>query len=337
MSAEVQPVQRKGQLPYLSPLVRSNGLDYLVDVVDRLATDPGVLPDARALKYAVLHLQAATEVFLKARLQRDHWTLVFKKPETASRTAFDSGKIESSCSTEEAFTRLTRITGLALPDKALEAVKGLAKVRNALQHYGLTASAHSVESHAAEVLNFLLPFIADHLLPDLEDEQRAEAERSLVLVRGRVQRIDAYLTKRRNELRIELKDVQDRTVSCPECEQLALVLGDSRPGCRFCLKTWDDPGVAAEEYAWQRYGLDPCLPGADEAGEAIYCPDCEHEAMTIAVTAAQPKAPAYLCFSCATVFADEDLTACEGWCARFQRTGSDPFCAECAPRALARF
>jgi hypothetical protein len=159
-------------------------------VVGRLATAPGVLPDARALKYAVLHLQAATEVFLKARLQRDHWTLVFKNPATATRTAFDSGKIESSCTTEEAFTRLTRIKGLALPDKALDAVKELAKVRNALQHYGLTAQANAVEKRAADVLNFLLPFVTDHLLPGLGNEQRADAERTLVLVRSRVHRIE---------------------------------------------------------------------------------------------------------------------------------------------------
>ncbi|MGC4982389.1 hypothetical protein ACLQ18_17380 [Streptomyces sp. DT193] len=136
MAAELRAEQRKGQRPDLSYPLIVNGLDYLDDVVGRLATAPGVLPDVRALKYAVLHLQAATEVFLKARLQRDHWTLVFKNPATAARTAFDSGKIESSCTTEEAFTRLTRIKGLALPDKALDAVKELAKVRNALQHYG---------------------------------------------------------------------------------------------------------------------------------------------------------------------------------------------------------
>ncbi|MGC4982388.1 hypothetical protein ACLQ18_17375 [Streptomyces sp. DT193] len=40
------------------------------------------------------------------------------------------------------------------------------------------------------MLNFLLPFVTDHLLPGLGNEQRADAERTLVLVRGRVHRIE---------------------------------------------------------------------------------------------------------------------------------------------------
>lgn len=42
---------------------------------------------ARNLKYAVLHLAAGVEVFLKARLQYEHWSLVFAQPGTATREA----------------------------------------------------------------------------------------------------------------------------------------------------------------------------------------------------------------------------------------------------------
>ncbi|MFF3247734.1 hypothetical protein ACFYWY_29335 [Streptomyces sp. NPDC002870] len=96
----------------------------------------------------MLHLQAATEVLLKARLQREHWILVFKKPETATQSAFDSVDFES-CTTDEDFTRLTRICGLDLPDKGIEAVGKLARDRNALQRYGMTAPAGAVEARAA--------------------------------------------------------------------------------------------------------------------------------------------------------------------------------------------
>ncbi|WP_186784533.1 hypothetical protein [Streptomyces sp. CBG33] len=46
------------------PPVR-NGIDYLTSVVEHLSR---TRPDPRDLKYAVLHLHAATEVLLKARL-----------------------------------------------------------------------------------------------------------------------------------------------------------------------------------------------------------------------------------------------------------------------------
>ncbi|MGW3359942.1 hypothetical protein ACWDFL_31730 [Streptomyces bungoensis] len=68
-----------------------NGLDYLVDVTNRLATEPGVDPTPRNLKYAVRSLQDATETLLKARLQHEHWALVVAKPDGATRAAFARG------------------------------------------------------------------------------------------------------------------------------------------------------------------------------------------------------------------------------------------------------
>ncbi|MFE1443930.1 hypothetical protein [Streptomyces sp. NPDC058739] len=303
-------------------------------MVDRLATDPGELPDARALKHAVLHLQAAAEVFLKARLQREHWTLVFAKPETATRKAFDSADFES-CTTGQAFTRLTQITGLDLPKKAGEALAKLAQDRNALQHYGLTALATVVEDHAVNVLNFLLPFISDHLLPGFDKTQRAEAALPLAQVRSRLRRIEGYLTKRMNELSTELKDVQDRTITCPDCERRALVLGSNPASCRFCLKLWD-PEEAAGDYTWQLYGMDPLLPGiADD--EAEICPECEAHAVVTAVTAAAPDRATILCFACATDFTGTSFILCEGGCARPLPTDSgDRMCPDCTGPVLAK-
>jgi hypothetical protein len=45
----------------------TNGMDYLCSVVEHLTGNP----QPRDLKYAVLHLQAAAEVLLKARLARE--------------------------------------------------------------------------------------------------------------------------------------------------------------------------------------------------------------------------------------------------------------------------
>lgn len=338
MARRSQPAKGTGQRPDVHYPLITNGLDYLIDVADRLTADPAGLPDARALKYAVLHLQAATEVLLKARLQDEHWALVFKKPETATRTAFDNADFES-CTTDEAFTRLSQITGLDLPDKALAAVKKLARDRNALQHYAFTAPAGAVEARAADVLNFLLPFIADHLLPRLDTKQRHDADLMLAAVRGKLARIEAYLKKRRNELRTELKDVADRTVTCPECEEWGtLVLGGDLPNCRFCLKTWDSLVDAVGDYTWQLYGNgdQPHLPHHD-ARDIMICPNCEAEAVITAVTAAAPDTPRILCFSCATDFTNTAFTLCEGGCARpLPADSAELLCPDCAPLAFDR-
>ncbi|MEU2737370.1 hypothetical protein ABZ656_18680 [Streptomyces sp. NPDC007095] len=336
MAAESEPGQGKSRRADVSYPLITNGLDYLLDVVDRLATDPGEAPDARALKYAVLHLQAAAEVFLKARLQHEHWTLVFKNPAAATRKDFDSAEFES-CTTGEAFTRLTQIAGLDLPDKAVAAVKRLARDRNALQHYGLTAPAAAVEARAADVLNFLLPFISDQLVPGLDKNQKADVEQTMSVVRGQVRGIEAYLKKRMNEIRADLQDVQDCTVVCPECAQQALVLSADLPACRFCLKTWDDPEETAVEYVFQVHGLDPVYSDVDEAVIQV-CPDCEFNAMVHAETAAAPDEQRLLCFSCAADFTDANLPSCEAGCGRALPAGSeDLLCPDCTSSAYDRF
>lgn len=61
-----------------------NGMDYLLSTVTHL-TGGQQPPGDRDLKYAVLHLHAATEVLLKARLVREHWSLVFSDPGKATK------------------------------------------------------------------------------------------------------------------------------------------------------------------------------------------------------------------------------------------------------------
>ena len=100
------------QRPDVNYPALENGLDYLYDVVRSLVTDKGQLPDPRTLKYVVLHLQAGVEVLLKVRLQSEHWSLVFKKPENVSSARFGSGL--ESCTTDDALTRLKQIAGPAL-------------------------------------------------------------------------------------------------------------------------------------------------------------------------------------------------------------------------------
>ncbi|MFI6084718.1 hypothetical protein ACIBBB_27735 [Streptomyces sp. NPDC051217] len=92
-----------------------NGVDYLRSVVDHLTdADP---PTPRALKYAVLHLQAAAEVLLKSRLLHEHWSLVFKEPSAATRKKFEVGDF-TSCTTEAAIDRLRNIAGVDVDNKS---------------------------------------------------------------------------------------------------------------------------------------------------------------------------------------------------------------------------
>ncbi|UQI49765.1 hypothetical protein M1P56_35225 (plasmid) [Streptomyces sp. HU2014] len=300
-----------------------NGVDYLVSVADHLSGEGP--PRPRDIKYAVLHLQAAAEVLLKARLLREHWSLVFKDPGTATRNRFEQGDFES-CTTDAALDRLRNIAGVRIDDKTAASLKSLAKSRNALQHYGLTAPARAVEARAAEVLDFLLAFAHDHLLPQLPDAEAAAIAPGLDAVGATVRGIQSFLTKRRNRLRGELKDCQDRTIECPTCGEWALVIGEPSADCRFCHSQWRSWHSVAS-----RYLLEP--PG--EFHSAMWdCPDCGGSVCDEVRVAAAPDTPQSLCFVCASIF--EGVVPCD-ICAQSMLQNDTGMCGDCLATRFAKF
>ncbi|MFF9090771.1 hypothetical protein ACF1BE_31175 [Streptomyces sp. NPDC014991] len=314
-----------------------NGLDYLVDVTNRLTTPPGVDPTPRDLKYAVRSLQDVTETLLKARLRQEHWALVFAKPDGASRAQYDQGDFVT-CTLTETMGRLQKIAGLALPAKGVAAVKRLARDRNALAHWGLTSNAAAIEARAAAVLDFLLVFLDTHLLPGLSAAETAEAETTMNLVRSQLRGITAYVDKRTDDIRSVLAPLTAVTVECPECAQPALVAGGGQPACRFCLVAWQDPAAAARDYAWIVRGQTP-----DDRVEGLrpvqLCPSCEEEALMLeaATVAAQPDT-VRLCLGCGTDHTDTKLDSCEGGCGWLLPTDfPGSLCDNCTTAAWERF
>ncbi|ARE79450.1 MULTISPECIES: hypothetical protein [Streptomyces] len=270
-----------------------NGVDYLDSVADQLRSGQ---PSPRNLKYAVLHLQAAAEVLLKARLVQEHWSLVFKDPGTAKRERFEAGDFDS-CTTTGAIGRLRDIAGVAVGDKPAKSLAILAKWRNRLQHYGLTAPAPAVEVTAAQVLDFLVAFVHDELLPALPGPEAAEAAADLESVGTKVRGITSYMAARLKRLADELKDAADRTVMCPVCDQWALVLGNPAlvMDCRFCHTTWPNAVLALEEY----YEVNLLDANVQD------CPECTQHTLVVESvgTVAVPGASSSVCFCCGTNFA----------------------------------
>ncbi|MEV7381871.1 hypothetical protein [Streptomyces lydicus] len=284
-----------------------NGIDYLLSVVDHLQPDTGGTP--RDVKYAVLHLQAATEVLLKARLVREHWSLVFRDPGTATHANFLKASFDS-CSTTTAVERLRNIVGLAISDKDARALKDLAETRNALQHYGLTHNARAVEARAATVLDFLLRFLAEEpLVPALsEDEEAAWAhavDNDLGKIRDGVLAIQSFVSRRMKRLRgNELKGAEDRTAYCLECQQPALLLDDDGGFCHFCPIEWSAKDLLTVYHLRD----DRDDPGHD-------CPNCGCPTLIDGMSFADGRETLY-CTSCRTRPVPADLGSCNG-CGRY--------------------
>ncbi|MEU6211847.1 hypothetical protein ABZ891_18315 [Streptomyces sp. NPDC047023] len=125
--------------PELSyPAVR-NGLDFLRSVVEHLdGPDPG----PRAVKFAVVHLQAATEILLKAGLASLDWKLVFADPDQADETAYKAGDFISIGASKA--IALLKKEGVVIANREKKEIERLAVQRNKLAHFGGTLSAAAV-------------------------------------------------------------------------------------------------------------------------------------------------------------------------------------------------
>lgn len=284
-------------------------MDYLDSVANCLSGEP----TSRDLKYAVLHLQAATEVLLKARLLQEHWSLVFREPGRADRARFKSGDFES-CGTPEVINRLRNILGVDLPKQAVDEINQLAKWRNALQHYGLTTPASAVESRAAQIFDFLLLFIDEHLTSNLDNEDVMYVSEGGYYLRAKLGSMRAVINVRMDRIRPTLAPVAARTVECPDCAQRALVVGSPLLRCHFCEEEHSRAANLAVFYVGVTLGKE-WEPGyEDRASWPIrVCPSCAEDALVLeADTTAVPGSGTPLCFACGAVFSTELELADEG-------------------------
>ncbi|MFF3634085.1 hypothetical protein [Streptomyces sp. NPDC002250] len=310
-----------------------NGIDYLRDVVDRLAGESGA-PNLRDLKYAVLHLQAASEVLLKARLSQHDWTLVYADPEEADEKGYRAGEFESA-KAQQTVDRLRDLVKIPISHGDWLHVRELASDRNKLQHWGLTAAANAVLTRAANVLDFLIRFLDDHLLPELKADDTEAVTDDLEVIRRGLARIESYVNQRMTRLKkaeLNGKKAQERTVRCPDCQQLALILDGEKSRCVFCPRDWADVMELALSYD-ATFG-EFTAPGDPHEDILVECPDCGgQQTLFLGVErASRSRKYVNLCFSCQEIF--NELTRCPE-CRRYREPLDDEdveaMCVDCFP------
>lgn len=103
----------------------SNALDYLTQAVKCFGTSP---------KQSLVSFSLALELFLKARLMDEHWSLILASREEASWKKFVSAEF-TSVSIREALTRIERAVGDRIPSQCIEAFEKLRLSRNKLVHF----------------------------------------------------------------------------------------------------------------------------------------------------------------------------------------------------------
>jgi hypothetical protein len=102
-----------------------NAIDFMEVSLRELESSP---------KYSVINFCSAVEIFFKARLMAEHWSLVVAKPESATLSKFQEGDFRS-VTLDHAITRLEKIAGETFSKHAKATFKALREHRNKLVHF----------------------------------------------------------------------------------------------------------------------------------------------------------------------------------------------------------
>ena len=101
-----------------------NAIDFLEMSVQEIEKRP---------KYSVIHFATSVELFLNARLLREHWSLVVSKIDKASVQTFRNGEFVS-VSMDECLQRLKHFTNEVLLEHEAECFHSIRDHRNKLVH-----------------------------------------------------------------------------------------------------------------------------------------------------------------------------------------------------------
>ncbi len=252
-----------------------NALDFLSKAIGDLEHRP---------KYSTIHFYTAVELFVKARLLAEHWSLVVSKRQDPDWENFVAGDFQS-VSLDEAAARLEKTVRSGLLDQELQVFRGVRAHRNKAVHF--FHEAHSVKEN-----DELLRAIAKEQLTAWYFLHRLLATRWQAVFdpwSHEIAKLDTQLRKHHNFLQVVFDQLQpeiDRLIQegfkfaeCPSCE----FASQQHHGTR------------------EKFYESLCLVcGLTQRCVVIACPDCEKDVLFSAEGFSK-------CPSCSRSFEPEDL------------------------------
>jgi hypothetical protein len=195
----------------------ANARDFLVQSLSSLEANP---------KISLIQFSAAVELFLKARLVLEHWSLIFDNPGKADLPKFLNGDLKS-VGFVESIDRLNRIADAGISPQAIHCFEKLQSHRNRLVHfahpaYSQPATREVRDAVVAEQLRawyYLYQLFYTKWYSDFSDVMPLVRD----LNKSMHQRSD-YLQVKFSELGENIRKQQARGVTfaqCPSCGFLA--------------------------------------------------------------------------------------------------------------------
>jgi hypothetical protein len=345
-SAEL-PIKDRGLIldtqQVFNSLVR-NAIDFFQHSIKEFEDNP---------KYSVIHFFAAIELFFKARLLLEHWSLIVDDPKKANYEKFISGEF-ASVGLDEAMNRLAGISGESFGRQEKEVFSNIRAHRNRLMHFYHDRYARNDPGTLTQIAGEECQgwYGLYQLLTTTWQSK-------FTLYITDLQELQNQMNKQKEYLRAKFEFLQQRIredilkgvtyISCPSCGFISSKLSTEEVGlivasclvcenqfdtlytiCPHCEKKTiiDDSRLCTQckeliyipELIWSFDG---------RTDRWAYCDECQYNFLpSIASLNDQ-----WICLSCMKKYEDRDIHKC-GWCGEYVTgdTGDyySPGCFMCA-------
>ena len=246
-----------------------NALDFLLsasEAASRAAT-------RRNLKDAVVHAANGIEVLAKARLAREHWSLIFNDVNRVNRQKLEQGDF-ISVDPENTLTRLEQVAGFSIDGQYKPQLVELRNLRNRLTHFTAAVDEARAKSLVAKAMTFCVEFC------EQQNMVTSDSEDKLGEIHTNLTDLKEFVDSRMASISASL-EWHPTVLECPECWQEALAIDDGEIECKFC-----------------RYKTEPeDLADMLSEGRIWDCPECGKE-QTFVFTLDDDSNGKWVCCSC---------------------------------------
>ena len=135
-----KPVAERTEDEMFASLTES-AFEFLVKALDEFPKSP---------KFSTVNFAIAIELFLKARLMKEHWSLIVEKPDQADWKNFCAGEAKT-VGPEAAMVRLKNIARAPVSDDSQQAFKRIAAHRNKMVHFVHDSAQGPEESQTDQI------------------------------------------------------------------------------------------------------------------------------------------------------------------------------------------
>ena len=283
-----------------------NALDFLLSAAEAVRRNDG----PRSLKDAILHVSSGIELLLKARIVREHWSLIFSNIDNASQENLTKGNF-TSIGFLAALDRLELIVDIPIDKSLVNHLKELRKLRNRLVHFTAILNREQANSLLAKSMVFCIDFCEQQgMHTEATEIQIGEIHRNLTALQEFV------------DERLEIISSQWRYATmweCPECWQETLVVDAGEASCKFCRHKSDPQELAA----------------ANSEGGVEDCPECGEE-LTFAFILYNNDSGGWICFACGQMGEQYDHCTLCGRMEQFPNDGDGRICESCWANRMKR-